>query len=55
MPATPLTRRTFSYGVIAYQTAYLKHYTVEYMTAVMMAAHGSQDWIAAATAEAARR
>ncbi|MCC6236310.1 MAG: DNA polymerase III subunit alpha [Dehalococcoidia bacterium] len=45
----------FSYGVIAYQTAYLKaHYTVEYMTAVMMAAHGNQDRIAAATAEASR-
>jgi DNA polymerase-3 subunit alpha len=45
----------FSYGVIAYQTAYLKaHYTVEYMTAVMMAAHGDKDRIAAATAEATR-
>ncbi|MEZ4501868.1 MAG: DNA polymerase III subunit alpha [Dehalococcoidia bacterium] len=45
----------FSYGVIAYQTAYLKaHYPVEYMAAVMMAAHGSQDRIAAATAEASR-
>ena len=45
----------FSYGVIAYQTAYLKaHYPVEYMAAVLMAAHGSQDRIAAATAEAAR-
>jgi DNA polymerase-3 subunit alpha len=45
----------FSYGVIAYQTAYLKaHYPVEYMTAVMMAAHGNQDRIAAATSEASR-
>ncbi|MSP22554.1 MAG: DNA polymerase III subunit alpha [Dehalococcoidia bacterium] len=45
----------FSYGVIAYQTAYLKaHYPVEYMTAVMMAAHGNQDRIAPATAEALR-
>ena len=45
----------FSYGVIAYQTAYLKaHYPVEYMTAVLMAARGSQDRAAAAIAECTR-
>ena len=45
----------FSYGVIAYRTAYLKaHYPVEYMTAVLMAGGGSQDRIAAAIAECAR-
>ncbi len=45
----------FSYGTIAYQTAYLKaHYPVEYMAAVLMAAGGSQDRIAAAIAECTR-
>ena len=45
----------FSYGVIAYQTAYLKaHYPVEFMTAVLVAAGGSQDRIAAAVAECVR-
>ena len=45
----------FSYGVIAYQTAYLKaHYPAEFMTAVLMAAGGSQDRIAAAVAECTR-
>ncbi|MSQ42064.1 MAG: DNA polymerase III subunit alpha [Dehalococcoidia bacterium] len=45
----------FSYGVIAYQTAYLKaHYPVEFMTAVVMASGGSQDRIAAARAECTR-
>ena len=49
----------FSYGVIAYRTAWLKaHYPVEFMTAVLMAAGahptGAQDRIAAAIAECAR-
>ena len=45
----------FSYGMIAYQTAYLKaHYAVEYMTAVLCSARGSQDRAAAAIAECAR-
>ena len=45
----------FSYAVIAWQTAYLKaHYTSEYMAAVLMAAGGSQDRIAAAIAECSR-
>ncbi len=45
----------FSYGVIAYQTAYLKaHYPVEFMTAVLVSAGGSQDRIAAAVAECTR-
>ncbi|MEE8336821.1 MAG: DNA polymerase III subunit alpha, partial [Dehalococcoidia bacterium] len=45
----------FFYGVIAYQTAYLKaHYPVEFMTAVLVAAGGSQDRIAAAAAECTR-
>ena len=45
----------FSYGVIAYQTAYLKaHYPVEFMAAVLMAAGGSQDRMAAAIAECNR-
>ena len=45
----------FSYGVIAYQTAYLKaHYPVEFMTAVLVSAGGSQDRIAVAVAECTR-
>ncbi|MBM3139056.1 MAG: DNA polymerase III subunit alpha, partial [Chloroflexi bacterium] len=45
----------FSYATIAYQTAFLKaHYPAEYMAAVLMAAGGSQDRIAAAIAECAR-
>ncbi|MBM4409727.1 MAG: DNA polymerase III subunit alpha [Chloroflexi bacterium] len=43
------------YGVIAYQTAYLKaHYTVEYMCAVLQSASGNTDRIAAALAECHR-
>jgi len=45
----------FSYGVIAYQTAYLKaHYPVEYMAAVLKAAQGSHERIAAAIGECTR-
>ena len=45
----------FTYGTIAYQTAYLKaHYPVEYMAAVLMSASGSQDRITAAIAECRR-
>ncbi len=45
----------FSYGVIAYQTAYLKaHYPIEFMTAVLVSAGGSQDRIAVAAAESTR-
>ena len=45
----------FSYGVIAYQTAYLKaHYPIEFMTAVLVSAGGSQDRIAIAAAESTR-
>ena len=49
----------FSYGVIAYRTAWLKaHYPVQFMTAVLMAAGahptGSQERIAAAIAECLR-
>ena len=45
----------FSYATIAYQTAYLKaHYPVEYMAAVLMAAGGTQDRLAAAIAECSR-
>ena len=45
----------FSYGTIAYQTAYLKaHYPEEYMAAVLMAAGGSQDRLASAIAECNR-
>jgi len=44
-----------SYATIAYQTAYLKsHYPVEYMAAVLMAAGGTQDRLAAAIAECSR-
>ena len=43
------------YGVIAYQTAYLKaHYPVEYMCAVLQSASGNTDRIAAALAECSR-
>jgi DNA polymerase-3 subunit alpha len=43
------------YGVIAYQTAYLKaHYTVEYMCAVLQSASGNTERIAAALAECNR-
>ncbi|MEX2032503.1 MAG: OB-fold nucleic acid binding domain-containing protein, partial [Dehalococcoidia bacterium] len=43
------------YGTIAYQTAYLKaHYPAEYMTAVLQAANGNSDRIAAAIAECNR-
>ncbi|MDA0351428.1 MAG: DNA polymerase III subunit alpha [Chloroflexi bacterium] len=45
----------FSYATIAYQTAYLKaHYPVEYMAAVLMAAGGTQDRLAAGIAECSR-
>tara|TARA_Y100000814_G_scaffold76204_1_gene48010 strand:+ start:3986 stop:7630 length:3645 start_codon:yes stop_codon:yes gene_type:complete len=45
----------FSYATIAYQTAYLKaHYPLEYMTAVLMAAGGSQDRLAMAIRECKR-
>ncbi len=49
----------FSYGTIAYQTAYLKaHYPIEYMTAVLMAAGahptGALERVAAAIAECTR-
>ncbi|MDP6605929.1 MAG: DNA polymerase III subunit alpha [Dehalococcoidia bacterium] len=45
----------FSYGVLAYQTAYLKaHYPVEFMTAVLVASGGNQDRIASAATECAR-
>jgi DNA polymerase-3 subunit alpha len=45
----------FSYATIAYQTAYLKaHYPVEYMAAVLMAAGGSQERLAAAIGECNR-
>ena len=45
----------FSYATIAYQTAYLKaHYPEEYMAAVLMAAGGTQDRLAAAIAECNR-
>ena len=49
----------FSYGVIAYRTAYLKaHHPVEFMAAVLIAAGahptGAQERIAAAIAECAR-
>ncbi len=44
-----------SYGTIAYQTAYLKaHYPVEYLTAVLIAAGGSQERLAAAIGECTR-
>ncbi len=43
------------YGLIAYQTAYLKaNYTVEYMTAVLTAFRDSTDKVAAAIAECRR-
>ncbi len=43
------------YGVIAYQTAYLKaNYTIEYMCAVLQSASGNTDRIAAALAECHR-
>jgi len=43
------------YGVIAYQTAYLKaHYPVEYMCAVLQSANGNTERIAAALAECHR-
>ena len=45
----------FSYATIAYQTAYLKtHYPEEYMAAVLMAAGGSSERLAAAIAECNR-
>jgi DNA polymerase-3 subunit alpha len=47
----------FSYGTIAYQTAYLKaHYPIEYMAAVMMTAgaSGALERVAAAIAECTR-
>ena len=49
----------FSYGTIAYQTAYLKaHYPIEYMAAVLMAAGahptGALERVAAAIAECTR-
>ncbi|MDQ3447866.1 MAG: DNA polymerase III subunit alpha, partial [Chloroflexota bacterium] len=43
------------YGLIAYQTAYLKaNYTVEYMTSVLTAVRDSSDRVAAAIAECRR-
>ncbi len=43
------------YGLIAYQTAYLKaNYTVEYMTSVLTAVRDSADKVAAAMAECRR-
>ena len=43
------------YGLIAYQTAYLKaNYTVEYMTSVLTAVRDSSDRVAAAVAECRR-
>ena len=43
------------YGLIAYQTAYLKaNYTVEYMTSVLTAVRDSADKVAAAIAECRR-
>ena len=43
------------YGLIAYQTAYLKaNYTVEYMTSVLSAFRSSEDKVAAAVAECRR-
>ena len=43
------------YGLIAYQTAYLKaNYTVEYMTSVLTAVRDSSDKVAAAIAECRR-
>ncbi len=43
------------YGLIAYQTAYLKaNYTVEYMTSVLTAMRDSTDKVAAAVAECRR-
>ena len=44
-----------SYGLVAYQTAYLKaNYPVEYMTAVLTAQQGNADKVAAAVAECRR-
>jgi len=44
-----------SYGLVAYQTAYLKaNYPVEYMTAVLTAQQGNSDKVAAAVAECRR-
>ena len=43
------------YGLIAYQTAYLKaNYTVEYMTAVLTAFRSNEEKVAAAVAECRR-
>jgi DNA polymerase-3 subunit alpha len=43
------------YGLIAYQTAYLKaNYTVEYMTSVLTAFRSNEEKVAAATAECRR-
>ncbi|MES2208738.1 MAG: DNA polymerase III subunit alpha [Chloroflexota bacterium] len=43
------------YGLIAYQTAYLKaNYTVEYMTSVLSAFRSTEDKVAAAVAECRR-
>ena len=43
------------YGTIAYQTAYLKaHYPVEYMAAVLQAANGNSERVAAGIAECTR-
>lgn len=44
-----------SYGMVAYQTAYMKaNYPVEYMTALMTAEHGDLDKISEAVAESRR-
>ena len=44
-----------SYGIVAYQTSYLKaHYPVEYMTALLTAESGDADKIAEALAECRR-
>lgn len=44
-----------SYGIVAYQTSYLKaHYPVEYMTALLTAESGDEDKIAEALSECRR-
>jgi len=44
-----------SYGIVAYQTAYMKaHYPVQYMTAVLQAESGDSDKVSAIVAECRR-
>ena len=44
-----------SYGIVAYQTAYMKaHYPVQYMTAILQAESGDADKVAAIVAECKR-